>query len=61
MSTLKFAPIDYAKQLPSVGVSQDLVTKRDLVELKREIIKWMLGIGFAGIVFVAGMLKHMIH
>ena len=82
MSTLKFDPIDYARQLRSVGVSQDqadiqaqtiekiisdiatsqdLVTKRDLVELKLELIKWMLGIGVAGIVSVAGILKYKIH
>ena len=78
----RFDPIDYAKQLRSVGVSQeqadvqaqtiervindiasnqDLVTKRDLAELKLELIKWMLGIGVAGILAIAGLLKFMVH
>lgn len=41
--------------------NQDLVTKRDLAELKLELIKWMLGIGVGGILAIAGMLKFMVH
>lgn len=82
--SLKFDPIDYARQLRSVGVSQeqadihaqtmervfdevlthqDLVTKKDLkkdlAELKLELIKWTLGTGVATIITLAGLLKYM--
>ncbi len=77
--TASFDPIEYAKQLRNVGVSQEqadvqaqtiervindisknqnLVTKQDLAELKLELIKWMLGIGIAGILALAGLLKY---
>ncbi len=38
--------------------SQNLVTKQDLAELKLELIKWMLGIGIAGVLTIAGLLTY---
>lgn len=79
---IKFDPIEYAKQLRSVGVSQeqadvqaqtiervideivtqqDLVTKTDLkkelAELKLELIKWILGTGVSTTLALFGLLK----
>lgn len=77
--TMTFDPIEYAKQLRNVGVSQEqadvqaqtiekvindvtknynLVTKQDLAELKLELIKWILGVGIAGVLAMAGLLKY---
>ncbi len=88
---LKFDPIEYTKQLRSVGVSQEqadiqaqtieriidnfaesqnLATKQDLklglselrsemVQLRLELIKWVLGTGAATVVALAGLLKFM--
>lgn len=79
---VKFDPIEYAKQLRNVGVSQEqadiqaqtietvisdiannqeLVTKndlkKDLAEMKLELIKWILGTGVATVIALAGLIK----
>lgn len=38
--------------------NQELVTKRDLAELKLELIKWMIGTGIAGVLAIAGLIKY---
>lgn len=47
--------------IEDIIANQELVTKKDLAELKLELIKWMLGIGLSGILAIAGLLKFMIH
>ncbi|WP_158649343.1 hypothetical protein [Aquella oligotrophica] len=37
--------------------NQELVTKRDL-ELKLELIKWMIGTGIAEVLAIAGLIKY---
>lgn len=49
------------KVISDIADNQDLVTKRDLAELKLELIKWMLSIGIGGILAIAGLLKYMVH
>lgn len=38
--------------------NQELVTKRDLAELKLELIKCMIGTGIAGVLAIAGLIKY---
>jgi len=35
--------------------NQELITKRDLAELKLELIKWVLGTGLTSVLAVAGI------
>lgn len=44
-----------------ISNDRELVTKRDLAELKLELIKWMLGIGVSGILAITGILKLIVH
>lgn len=38
--------------------NQELVIKRDLAELKLELIKWVIGTGIAGVLAIAGLIKY---
>ena len=40
----------------SAALDTQLATKRDLAELKLDMIKWMVGLGLAQIALLAGIL-----
>ena len=43
----------------SEALDSQLATKQDLVELKLDMIKWMVGLGFAQIALLVGILAKM--
>lgn len=53
----------FEKVINDVTNNHDLATKKDLSELKLELIKWLLkivlGTGFTMLIAIAGMLKYM--
>lgn len=51
---------EQASMLAKVEGSE-LVTRRDLTELKLKLIKWMLGIGITAVVSLVGMLSKEFH
>jgi hypothetical protein len=57
----EFNTQEFERVINTVITNQEFGTKRDLAELKLELIKWMLGIGTAGVLAIAGLLKFMIH
>ena len=46
------------KVINDIVTNQELITKRDLAELKLELIKWMIGTGIAGVLAIAGLIKY---
>jgi acid phosphatase family membrane protein YuiD len=45
------------KVINNLVESQDLVTKKDLAELKLELIKWILGTGVGTVLALVGIVK----
>lgn len=49
------------KIISDIAINQELVIKKELAELKLELIKWILATGVGTILALAGLIKFMVH